>query len=100
MAYAIEDSRDGVRYSGARSANTVGPFVLLGGTYMWATEAPSTSTEFDVLMPSGSYSPVIPALTTAGTSMMWLPAGTYKIIMTATGDVSGFVQRVPTVPSF
>lgn len=96
MAFALDDTKDGVRFTGARTANTVA-FTLLGGKYAWGQTASSTSSEFDILMPDGTtYQPVVAALTTGATyQMIDLPAGTYRIIFTATGDVAGFVQRIP-----
>jgi hypothetical protein len=46
MTFASTDSRDGVSFTGAVSANTVGPFTLLGGKYAFSVTAPSTSATF------------------------------------------------------
>jgi hypothetical protein len=100
MAFVSNDWKDGVTYTGARTANTVGPFTLLGGKYVFGTSAPSTSTTLEILMPDGStYQPFIAAVTAAGFTMVDLPPGTYEIIFTATGDVQGFVIKVPYRPT-
>lgn len=99
MALATQDSKDGISFTGARTANTIG-FTLLGGKYMVSHSAPSTSIELDVLLPDGStYVAVYPADTAANVIFLDLAAGTYRFVLVATGDVSGSIQRVATVPS-
>lgn len=99
MAFGSSDSKDGISYTGARTANAP-TFQLLGGKYMMANTTPSTSVELDVLMPDGTtYVAVMPAFTTANTAFLDLAPGTYKFVFVATADVSGFIQRVATVPS-
>jgi len=100
MAATVTDSKDGVSYAGALTADAI-VFTLLGGKYSWGTSAPSTSTTLEVLMPDGStYQAVVAAVTAAGVQALDLPPGTYKIIFTATGAVTGFVQRIPYSPSY
>jgi hypothetical protein len=95
MAFASDDTKDGVRFTGARTANTI-TFVLLGGKYAWSMTAASTSSELDIQMPDGSYQPAATALTTsAAYTVVDLAPGTYRIVMVATSDVAGFVQKIP-----
>jgi len=94
----VNDAKDGVSFTAAKTADTIGPFVLLGGKYVWGTSAPSTSTTLDILMPDGStWQPFIAAVTAAAMTMLDLPAGTYKIIFTDTTGTQGFVARVPYI---
>jgi len=96
MALGTNDFKDGITYTGALTATPVGPFVLLGGKYLWTTSAPSTSTTLEILMPDGStYQAVIAAVTAASSTMLDLPPGTYQIIFTATGAVQGSLVKVP-----
>lgn len=96
MAFASTDFKDGIVYTGAQTANTVGPFTLLGGKYVWTTSAPSTSTTLQILMPDGTtYQAFTAAVTTLKSTMVDLPPGTYNIIFTATGDVQGSLIKVP-----
>lgn len=99
MALATTDSKDGVSFTGARTANTIS-FVLLGGKYGWGTTAPSTSSTLQIIMPDASAVNVIAAVTAAGYTVLDLVPGSYQLIFTATGDTAGFVQKIPYNPSY
>ncbi len=104
MAFAQNDFHDGISWTGAVTANTVGPFYLLGGRYEFAVTTPSTSSTLQQLMPDGtSYVTVLPiagvnpivTATVDPTSFFDLPPGTYKVITTEATGNAGFVIRVP-----
>ena len=104
MAYALVSGQagdeDGVRFTGARTANTVS-FRLLGGKYAWAQSAASTSSALSLLMPDGSTYQSISALTTsAAYTVLDLPPGSYNITFVATSDVQGSVTKVPYNPAY
>src|SRR6266851_5852884 len=93
MAFASNDFHDGIAFTGARTANTVGPFYLLGGRYTFSISTPSTSATLQQLMPDGSsYITPTPAygtnpLTAAGD--MKLPV----VSLAAKGEILFAVDR-------
>ena len=104
MAFALQDSGDGVNYTGARTANTFS-FRLLGGKYSFYVSAASTSSQFNILLPDNTTYVAFSSGTTqttsaAGPTVLDLPPGTYQMIFTATGDVQGFIQKIPYNPAY
>ena len=101
MTVAVTDWKDGVLYTGAVSASTVGPFTLLVGKYLWISQAASTSQQLSVLGPDGSTFLAVNAQTTSAVSVaLDLPPGTYEITFVATGALMGFLQKVPYNPAY
>ena len=103
MAIAIQDSRDGINWTGSKS-QTIGPFVLLGGKYSVAWTAADTSAELDIQMPDATYQAVGSSMTSTtallGPAVVDLPAGSYRIVVvSATNAMAGFVQRIPYLPA-
>lgn len=99
MALAVDDTKDGIRFTGARTANTIS-FVLLGGKYSYGFTAPSTSVVVNIIMPDASALPLFTALAAAGIGTLDLPPGSYQVVLVATGDVAGYVQKVPYNPAY
>lgn len=96
MTFATQDFKDGVQYSGALTANTVGPFTLLGGKYAWGTTGASTSQTFSIIMPDGTTLLTVSTITTAATYATFdLPRGSYEITFVATSAVQGFLVKIP-----
>ena len=93
MAAVVSDTRDGVTFTAARTADVIN-FVLLGGKYGWGNSTPSTSATLSSVMPDGSVQ-TVDNETAADYKTLDLVAGSYRLTFVATGDVSGFVQRVP-----
>jgi hypothetical protein len=101
MTLAVTDYKDGVLYTGLVTAGTVGPFYLLGGKYLWVSQAASTSQQLQVLGPDGSTYLAVNAQTTSAVSQaLDLPPGTYEIVCVATGALMGFLQKVPYNPAY
>ena len=103
MALATTDFKDGVAFTGAVSASTI-TFTLLGGRYVFAVAAQSTSATLSMLLPDGStYITCLPAyganpLLAATADLMSvfdLCPGTYQLTFTATSGVAGCVIKVP-----
>jgi len=102
VAYALSDTKDGISFTGGRTANSP-VFTLLGGRYMYAMTAASGSSVLNMQMPDGSYIAVgasTTLTTSAGNATVDLPGGTYEVVLVATADVAGFVQRVPYLPAY
>jgi hypothetical protein len=100
MALVTNDSRDSVTYTGAGNSATVGPFRLLGGLYaLFHYSTGTASSQLNMLCPDGStYIPVAPAFTSTTTPVedFSLPAGTYEIVVGASGGTQqGGLVRVP-----
>jgi hypothetical protein len=101
MALVTNDSKDGVSWTGATS-NTI-TFTLLGGKYLFASEAAGTSVTLNILMPSGNYIAVgtsTTLTTSAATAMVDLPAGSYEVVIVSASGISGFLMKIPYLPSF
>ncbi len=99
MAFHIDDTKDGVSYTGARTANSP-TFLILGGKYMYYASAPSTSSALNILLPDESTYVAVGSSTTGTTSAVGpvvvdLVPGTYQLVFVATGDVQGFLQKIP-----
>lgn len=101
MALATVNTNDGFSWTGA-TGSTVGPFALLGGKYMLATEAAGTSVTLQVVDQAGNAIPVTNAAftTSAGTIMVDLPPGSYQVVVVSASGVAGFLQKVPYLPAY
>jgi len=93
---ALIFNNDGLAFT----ANTDNPasFTLLGGRYDFATSATFSGGNIgvQVLMPDGTtYLAVHTALTAAGTVVLDLCPGTYKINIVTATSVQAFLVRVP-----
>jgi hypothetical protein len=100
MAFSQVDHKDGVLFTGARTANTVGPFVLLGGMYLFECSLPSTSATLLALMPDGTTYQTADNETAAAYKVLDLPPGTFEITFVATADVQGGVIKIPYNPAY
>jgi len=104
MTFVLNDSGDGVNYTGARTANTFS-FRVMGGKYSFYVSAASTSSQLNILLPDNSTYVAFSSSTTqttsaAGPLVLDLPACTLQMIFTATGDVQGFIQKIPYNPAY
>lgn len=98
MALASVDSKDGISYTGATSS-TVGPFTILGGNYVFYGTAADTSAVLNVLCPDGStYTPAYSETTSAYFQQVYLPPGTYEIVVVSASAQQGGLVKVPTRP--
>jgi hypothetical protein len=96
MALATNTWGDGYTYTGA--TGTVGPFVILGGKYLFFATAAGTSNTLEMLMPDGTYIAVGSTTTfstSAATAMIDLPPGTYQNVVVTSTAVAGGLVRIP-----
>ncbi len=99
MALATTDQKDGITYTGATSS-TVGPFNLLGGNYAFFGTSAGTSSTLNILGPDGStYIAVQAETTSAYFQQVYLPPGTYKIVVVSASAQQGGLVKVPTRPT-
>jgi hypothetical protein len=102
MALATHDTADGIVYTGATSS-TVGPFVLLGGKYLFFAGAAGTSNTLNMLLPDGSTYIAVGTSTTfstsAGSAPIDLPPGTYEIVVVSASAVAGGLVKIPYRPN-
>jgi hypothetical protein len=95
MALAVQNTNDGLNYTGAVTGSVI-LFTLLGGKYSAFASAADTTNVLSVLLPDGStYAAYDSETTSAFTKMLDLPAGSYKVVVTSATLVAGGVQRVP-----
>lgn len=100
MTFAVSNWQDGVSYTGALTANSPITFRILGGKYFYYASAPSTSSALNILLPDEATYVAVSSSTTGTTSavgpvMIDLPAGSYEIVLVATGAVQGFLVKIP-----
>lgn len=98
MAIAVNDFKDGLTFTGGGNGDAP-TFTLLGGRYDMAVNATFSGGNIDlqILMPDGStYQSVLAApFTAAGSVVLDLPPGSYKIVVTTATSAQGFLIRVP-----
>ena len=102
MTAVVYDFKDGITATAIPANATVGPFVLLGGKYMVAVDDSGTANgTLNMLMPDGTYIPVIPTFTAAGTSTPDLPHGTFNWVA-GSGITLGSlaVVKIPYNPAY
>jgi hypothetical protein len=99
MAATVQDSKDGVSFTGARTADTIN-FVLSGGKYVFAVSTPSTSATLSILMPDGTTYQTVDNETAAAFKALDLSPGSYELTFVGTADISGLVQRAPYNPAY
>lgn len=95
MALVPTNWSDGFTYT-STAGGTAGPFTLLGGRYLFFGTAAGTSSTLNILCPDGStFSPVSIQTTSAYSSAVDLPAGSYEIVVVSAGAQQGGLVRVP-----
>lgn len=82
MAYAANDFKNGISWTGAANNQVIGPFTLLGGLYQLMSQSSGTnSVQLNGLCPDGStYVAMGAAQTTTAVATYSLAPGTYEIV--------------------
>jgi hypothetical protein len=95
MSFAATSYNDvGFSWTGALTANTVGPYFPSPGKYAFGADTSSGAVTLNVETPAGNYVAVSSMATGGALNVVDLPDGNYKVTFVATGAVSGFVSRV------
>lgn len=102
MAYAANDWKDGITWTGAANSQVIGPFTLNGGKYFLSSSSSGTnSLTIELLGPDGTTYIPCGAAQTNSYGMYDLPPGTYEIIGGSSyGTGIGSLIKVPYNPAY